>query len=90
MVPFQRIGNVIPVRFRDNQDPKAILLAPPTITELGRRDHDRVLRKAKEGGARLHDFKGSIILPLRYFGVDQADLIVAAIERRTKNSRRDG
>jgi hypothetical protein len=86
-VPLHRIGNVIPVRFRDNQKPRAIVLAPPSVTEFGRRDRTRILTKAKEGGARLHDFKGSIILPLRYFGEDQADRIVAAIETRSKPAR---
>jgi hypothetical protein len=88
-VPLDRIGSVIPVRFREHQKPAAILLAPPSITELGRRDRNRVLAKAKEGGARLHAFKGSTILPLRYFGEDQADLIVAAIERRRTGLRHD-
>lgn len=83
-VPLNRIGKVIPVRFRENEKPRAIVLAPPSVTELGRRDRNRILTKAKQGGARLHDFKGSIILPLHFFGADQADGIVAEIDRRSK------
>lgn len=88
-IAFAGITGIVAVRPRADKKPTALLFAQGG-GDLGQRDRNRVLHKVGSRHARLHRFRGAVVMPIYLFGDDQADAIVTAIETHLKSAGKLG